>query len=74
MMHYITSIKLVLIKNYPNRRNIYRIFLTKCLSLKLMKIKPSMDNDKSPGNYGRTKEFYIKFWDVVKEPLCASIQ
>ena len=33
-----------------------------------------MDNDKSPGNDGITKEFYIKFWDVVKEPLCASIQ
>ena len=28
----------------------------------------------SPGNNGTTKEFYIKFWDVVKEPLCASIQ
>ena len=33
-----------------------------------------MDNDKSPGTDGITKEFYIKFWDVVKEPLCASIQ
>ena len=33
-----------------------------------------MENDKSPGNDGITKEFYIKFWDVVKEPLCASIQ
>ena len=33
-----------------------------------------MDNDKSPGKDGITKEFYIKFWDVVKEPLCASIQ
>ena len=34
----------------------------------------SIDNDKSPGNDGITKEFYIKFWDAVKEPLCASIQ
>ena len=34
----------------------------------------SMDNDKSPGNYGITKEFCIKFWDAIKEPLCASIQ
>ena len=25
-----------------------------------------MDNDKSPGNKGITKEFYIKFWDVDK--------
>ena len=33
-----------------------------------------MDNDKSPGNDDITKEFYIKCWDVVKEPLCASIQ
>ena len=33
-----------------------------------------MDNDKSSGNDSITKEFYIKFWDVVKEPLCASIQ
>ena len=33
-----------------------------------------MDNDKSPGNEGIAKEFYIKFWDVVKEPLCVSIQ
>ena len=34
----------------------------------------SMDNDKFPGNDGITKEFYIKFQDVVKEPICASIQ
>ena len=33
-----------------------------------------MDNDKSPGNDGITKEFYITFWDTVKELLCASIQ
>ena len=31
-------------------------------------------NDKSPGNDGITKELYIKFWDAVEEPLCASIQ
>ena len=33
-----------------------------------------MDNDKSPGNDCITREFHIKFWDVVKEPLYASIQ
>ena len=33
-----------------------------------------MDNDKSPGNDGITKELYIKFWEVVKEPFFASIQ
>ena len=32
-----------------------------------------MDNDKSSGSDGTTKEFYIKFWDVFKNPLCASI-
>ena len=33
-----------------------------------------MDNDTFPGNDGITKEFYIKFQDVVKQPICASIQ
>ena len=33
-----------------------------------------MGNNKSPVNDGITIEFYIKFWDIVKEPLCASIQ
>ena len=33
-----------------------------------------MDNGKSPGNDGITKEIYIKFSGVVKKPLCASIQ
>ena len=45
--------------------------ITEC---ELLKALTSMDNDKSPGNDGITKEFYIKFWDAVKEPLCASIQ
>ena len=40
----------------------------------LLKALTSMDNDKSPGNDGITKEFYTKFWDVVKEQLSASIQ
>ena len=39
-----------------------------------LKSLTSIDNDKSPGNGGMTKEFYIKFWDIVKDPLCASIQ
>ena len=70
-----TSIKLFLQKKYPYRKNVYRIFLIKCLSLNLMKLKcggalteselfkalTSMDNDKSPGNDVITKEFYIKF-------------
>ena len=34
-----------------------------------MKPLTSMDKDKSPGNDGITKELYIKFWDVAKEPL-----
>ena len=45
--------------------------ITEC---ELLKALTSMYNEKSPGNDGITKEFYIKFWDVVKEPLCASIQ
>ena len=40
----------------------------------LVKALTSMDNDKSQGNNGITKEFYIKLWDVIKEPLSASIQ
>ena len=40
----------------------------------LLNALTSMDNDKSPGNDGITKEFYIKFWEVVKEPFFASIQ
>ena len=45
--------------------------ITEC---ELLKALTSMDNDKSWGNDGITKEFYIKFWDIVKEPLCTSIQ
>ena len=32
-----------------------------------------MSNNKSPGNCGPTKEFYKKFWEDLKKPLCASI-
>ena len=45
--------------------------ITEC---EILKALTSMDNDKSSGNDGITKEFYIKVWDAVKEPLCASIQ
>ena len=40
--------------------------ITEC---ELLEALTSMDNDKSPGNDGITKEVYVKFWDVVKEPL-----
>ena len=40
----------------------------------LLKALTSMDNNKSLGNDSITKEFYIKFWNAVKEPLCASMQ
>ena len=86
-MRYVTSIKPFLKKNYLYRENAYKVFLIKCLSLnlilkcegaitecELLKALNSMDNDKSPGNDGITKEFNIKFLDVVKEPLYASIQ
>ena len=45
--------------------------ITEC---ELLKALTSMDNKKSPGNDGITKEFYIKFWDAVEERLCPSIQ
>ena len=32
-----------------------------------------MDNNKSPGNDGLSKEFYECFWDEVKKPFLASI-
>ena len=40
----------------------------------ILKALNSIYNDKSPGNDGITKTFYIKFWDAVKQTLCASIQ
>ena len=40
----------------------------------ILKALFSMDNDKLPGNDGITKNLYLKFWYVVKEPLCAFIQ
>ena len=50
----------------------------KCKGVKteceLLKALTSMDNDKSPGNDGIIKVFHIKFWDIVKELLCAFIQ
>ena len=33
-----------------------------------------IDKDNFPGNDGITKKFTKKTWDVVKEPLCASIE
>ena len=48
-----------------------KVVKTEC---KLLKALASMVKDKSPGNDGITKEFHIKFWDIVKELLCASIQ
>ena len=32
-----------------------------------------MENDKTPGNDGLSKEFYEVFWDDVKFPLLSSI-
>ena len=90
-MYCKTPIKFFFKKNYLYRKNAYRVFLIKYLSLnlsenktlkcevtitdsELLKALTSMDNDRSPGNDGITKEFYITFWDAVKEPFCASIQ
>ena len=33
-----------------------------------------MENNKSPGNDGLTKEFYITFWNEVKIPLLLAIE
>ena len=42
--------------------------ITEC---ELLEALSSMNNDKSPVNDGITKQFYIKFWDVVKKTtLC----
>ena len=32
-----------------------------------------MENDKSPGNDGLTKEFYNTFWTEIKTPLLSSV-
>ena len=33
-----------------------------------------MPNEKSPGNYALTNEFYETFWDNIKRPLTLSFQ
>ena len=33
-----------------------------------------MENNKSPGNYGLTKEFYLTFWNEIKAPLLLTIE
>ena len=33
-----------------------------------------MENNKSPGNDGLTKEFYITFWNKIKTPLLLAIE
>ena len=33
----------------------------------------SIDNNKSPGNDGLSKEFYECFWDEIKKPFLASV-
>ena len=35
----------------------------------LCDIMKSIENDKSPGNNGLTKEFYVIFWMILKQPL-----
>ena len=34
----------------------------------------SMENNKSPGNNGLTKEFCMQFWNEVKAPLLLAIE
>ena len=40
----------------------------------LLNTLKSMNNDKSPGNDGLTKEIYETFWNEIKNPLISSIQ
>ena len=37
------------------------------------KVILEMHSGKSPGNDGLSKEFYITFWDIVREPLLISL-
>ena len=41
--------------------------------LELLKALKSMQNNKSPGNDGLTKEFYEMFWNEIKNPFMNSI-
>ena len=41
--------------------------------LQLLKALKSMQNDKSPGNDGLTKEFYKIFWNEIKNPFMNSM-
>ena len=41
--------------------------------LELLKAPKSMQNNKSPGNDGLTKEFYETFWNEIKNPFMNSI-
>ena len=34
----------------------------------------SMENDKSPGNDGLTKEFYVTFWNDIKATFISSLK
>ena len=41
--------------------------------LELLKALKSMQNNKSPGNDGLTKEFYETFWNEIKNPFMNSV-
>ena len=44
------------------------------MNLKMkMKALKSMQNNKSPGNEGLTKELYKTFWNAIKHPFMNSI-
>ena len=34
----------------------------------------NMENDKSPGNNGLTKKFYVTFWDDIKATFISSLK
>ena len=41
--------------------------------MKCLRVSNSVENNKSPGNDGLSKEFYECFWDEIKNPILACI-
>ena len=59
---------------YQNTISFPKLTKEKSKTLELLIALQSMENNKSPGNDGLTKEFYITFWNEVKVPLLLAIE
>lgn len=59
------------------QRKLSEISSTSCEGLltedECKKVLMEMHSGKSPGNDGLSREFYMSFWDIVKEPLLTSL-